>query len=119
MNPFHCVYNETTNEWIVADKQQGIIFINQDCFTVRRKLNHFNDPCAVALLNNGEYLGVLDNNGIFVCDINTGEKKQIFVHSQCRGLAVTATGDFVTINPRSRMIFIVPQDGSEVSVTVS
>lgn len=115
MSPMHCVFNEKTKEWIVTDKQQGIIFINQDCFCVRRKLNNFNDPCALVLLNDGQLLGVLDNNGIFVCDSETGEKRQIFSHSKCRGLAITATGDFVTLHPRSKIIYIIPQNGNDVS----
>uniref|UniRef100_A0AC34G4G1 Uncharacterized protein n=1 Tax=Panagrolaimus sp. ES5 TaxID=591445 RepID=A0AC34G4G1_9BILA len=109
--PVHCVFNEETREWIIADKDRGIVFLNNDCFFILRSITEFEEPCAVALLNNGHLLGVLDRNGIFIYDQFSGEKRLVFSQPDCRGLAVSVTGDFVTVNYKLRYIFIVPQNG--------
>uniref|UniRef100_A0A914QWR0 Uncharacterized protein n=1 Tax=Panagrolaimus davidi TaxID=227884 RepID=A0A914QWR0_9BILA len=109
--PCHCIYDEQSREWIVADKDLGIVFLNKDCFHILRSIPDFDGPSATVLLNAGNALGVLDNNGIFIYDKQYGEKRLIFRQPECRGLAVTATGDFVTVHPKLRYIFIVPQNG--------
>jgi hypothetical protein len=114
--PCHCIYDEQSREWIVADKDMGIVFLNKDCFHILRSLPDFDEPSATVLLNEGNALGVLDNNGIFIYDKQYDGKRLIFCQPECRGLAVTATGDFVTVHPKLRYIFIVPQNGDAVII---
>ena len=113
-DPMNCIFSDKQNKWYVADRVAGVVAISRDASHVLFTYTGFKRPTALTLLDDGNALGVLDDLGIHILDLRTGSFKPFFKLKDCRGLGITARGDFVTFDTVRGQLLVVPQDGSDI-----
>uniref|UniRef100_A0A7E4VZK0 CNH domain-containing protein n=1 Tax=Panagrellus redivivus TaxID=6233 RepID=A0A7E4VZK0_PANRE len=126
--PVAVVFEEQTQNWYVADRRLGLVVLNRDMTKRMFVLNtpEYDNITALVVLNGGDQIGFLCAAGICVIDTLTYAIKVLYatdfivqgggyLGARLRGLAITANGDFVTIDHRKYRIAFISQITGEVN----